>query len=79
MFRQGKRRRRGRKRAATLPRKVRSTQIIQFPQPVISVQDFEEYPDYETVSRWLRLADEMLGSAESRGDNLQDGDDRKQA
>jgi hypothetical protein len=58
---------------------MRSNQIIQFPQPVISVQDFEEYPDYETVSRWLRLADEMLSSADSGSDNYQSGDDRKQA
>jgi hypothetical protein len=30
----------------------------------------EEYPDYEIISRWLKLADEMLGSAErpQRGD-----------
>ena len=60
----GRKRRKGRlRRALGLPEKAAAANIIVFPKVLAEVQE-EEYPDYEIVSRWLKLADEMLGSAE---------------
>ena len=40
----------------------------------------EEYPDHETISRWLKLADEMLGSADHpQMDDYQGENSRKKA
>jgi hypothetical protein len=50
--------------------------MIQFPQ-VVPIQ--EEYPDYEVISRWLKLADEMLGNADRPDMDDYDGSNRKKA
>lgn len=72
MFKRRTRRKGGLRRALGLPEKA-AAEIIQFPEVRIETQ--EEYLDYEIISRWLRLADEMLGSDESRAS----GSDRKPA
>ena len=65
------------RRALGLPDKAPAN-IITFP-PVFPVTR-EEYPDYEIISRWLRLADEMLGSADySHMNGHDDMDGRKKA
>ena len=51
--------------------------IIQFPQVMPQTQ--EEYPDYEVISRWLKLADEILGSADQPHIDDYDGNSRKKA
>ena len=61
MFKRRKRRKGRLRRALGLPDKA-AVNVIQFPQVMPEIQ--EEYPDYEIISRWLKLADEMLGSAE---------------
>jgi hypothetical protein len=80
IFRRNKRRKLRRKYVPGSSDKAVGGGIIQFPQMRSELQDTEAYPDYEIISRWLKLADEMLGSADySDGDAYEDGDDRKQA
>ena len=71
MFKRRKRRKGGLRRELGLPEKTAG--VIQFPQVMGETQ--EEYPDYEIISRWLRLADEMLGSDQTHAD----GNDRRPA
>lgn len=74
MFRKRKRRQ-GRLRGALgSSEKAGANVIIQFPPGAPEIQ--EEYPDYEIISRWLKLADEMLGSADQPH---YDGNSRKKA
>jgi hypothetical protein len=54
-----------------------AAKIIQFPQVMPDIE--EDYPDYEVISRWLKLADEMLGSADQAHIDDYDGDSRKKA
>ena len=57
-----RKRRKGRlRRALGLPDRA-SANVIAFPPVIPQVQ--EDYPDYEIISRWLKLADEMLGNAD---------------
>lgn len=72
MFKRRTRRKGGLRRALGLPEKT-AAEIIQFPEVRIETQ--EEHPDYEIISRWLRLADEMLGSDQTHAD----GNDRRPA
>jgi hypothetical protein len=76
---EGRRRRKGRlRRALGLPEKAGANVIIQFPPGTPEIQ--EEYPDYEIISRWLKLADEMLGSADhSQMDGYDHENSRKKA
>lgn len=74
MFRKRKRRKGRLRRALGLPEKAGANVIIQFPPGAPEIQ--EEYPDYEIISRWLKLADEMLGSADQPH---YDGNSRKKA
>ena len=39
----------------------------------------EELPDYDTVARWLKLADELLGAGDADNDDYWDTADRKKA
>ena len=73
-----RKRRKGRlRRALRLPDKAPAN-IITLPPVFPDVQ--EEYPDYEIISRWLKLADEMLGSADYSHMNGHDHrDGRKKA
>jgi hypothetical protein len=74
----GRRRRKGRlRRALGLPEKAGSNLIIQFPPGAPEIQ--EEYPDYEIISRWLKLADEMLGGTDHPMDAYNHGNSRKKA
>lgn len=41
-------------------------EIVPFPAAHKELQDSPEQPDHETVSRWLKLADELLGSDKGR-------------
>ena len=66
-------------------RKILVAEVIQFPRQRETPRE-PDYPirpeqlhDYETIARWLRLADELLGSADPNGSEYQDGDDRKNA
>jgi hypothetical protein len=70
-----RKRRKGRLRRALGLREETAANIIQFPQVMRETQ--EEYPDYEIVSRWLKLADEMLGNTDHP--QHESGNDRKQA
>jgi hypothetical protein len=78
MFKRQKRRKGRLRRALGLPEEAGANLIIQFPPGAPEIQ--EEYPDYEIISRWLKLADEMLGSADhSLTDNYDHGNSRKKA
>jgi hypothetical protein len=72
----GRKRRKGRlRRALGMPDKAAAANTIPFPQGKPETQ--EEYPDYEIISRWLRLADEMLGNTDHP--QYDSGNDCKQA
>jgi hypothetical protein len=74
----GRKRRKGRlRRALGLPNKAAAANVIKFPQVVPEIQ--EEYPDYEVISRWLKLADEMLGNADRPDMDDYDGNSRRKA
>jgi hypothetical protein len=74
----GRKRRKGRlRRALGLPGKASIADILEFPQAGPEIQ--EEYPEYEVISRWLRLADEMLGNADQPRMDDYDGNTRKKA
>jgi hypothetical protein len=74
----GRKRRKGRlRRALGLAEKASAANIIAFPPAFAEIQ--EEYPDYEIISRWLKLADEMLGSANQPHMDNHDGNSRKKA
>lgn len=49
---------RSRLRAAFRRGKVVPSNLLQFPQVAPEID--EAFPDHETVTRWLKLADEML-------------------
>ena len=49
--------------------------IAPFPPRAAEIED--EYPEYEVISRWLKLADEMLGNTDQP--QYDSGSDRKQA
>lgn len=73
----GRKRRKGRlRRALGLPEKT-ATNILTFPPVLVETQ--EEYPDYEIISRWLKLADEMLGSPDHPHTDNYEGNSRKKA
>jgi hypothetical protein len=73
----GRKRRKGRlRRALGLPEKAADANIIvQFPPRAAETED--DYPEYEVISRWLKLADEMLGNTDHP--QYDSGSDRKQA
>jgi len=73
----GRKRRKGRlRRALGLPEKAADANIIvEFPPRTAEIED--EYPEYEVISRWLKLADEMLGNPDHP--RYDSGNDRKQA
>ena len=78
IFKQRKRRKGRLRRALGLRSKTAPTNIIEFPQ--VTSEFREEYPDYEVISRWLKLADEMLGNPDdSQMDGYDDGNSRKNA
>lgn len=74
----GRKRRKGRlRRALGLPGKASAANILEFSHARPEIQ--EEYPDYEAISRWLRLADEMLGNADYSPIDGHDENSRKKA
>ena len=81
MFRRMKQSKSRRKAVSNAFRKVVGAEIIQFPKEREELQRPEEPslsedpPDYETITRWLQLADELLAN-EERGS---EGRDRKEA
>lgn len=78
MFRRKQRRKSRRKSALGLSDNAVSANIILFPHLMNEIQ--EDYPDHETISRWLKLADEMLGSADyPQMDDYNDRHGRKKA
>jgi hypothetical protein len=77
MFKGGKRQKGRLRRALGLHNKGPVTNIIKFPREVHEVR--EEYPDYEVISRWLKLADEMLGNADQPNVDDYDRSTRKNA
>jgi hypothetical protein len=77
IFKGNKRRKTRLRRALEGADKAAKGNIIQFP-PVLRAGD-EEFPDYEVISRWLKLADEMLGSTDQPGIDDYDGNSRKKA
>jgi len=85
MFRRNKDRKIRRKAVYIAFKKVLEAEVIQFPRkrkkPRVAGYQIapEELPDYETITRWLRLADELLGSAGRDSSDYQDSDDRKKA
>jgi hypothetical protein len=72
MFRRIKQSKSRRKAVSNAFRKVLGAEIIQLPrereelQPPEEPRLSEDPPDYETITRWLQLADELLGK-EDRG------------
>jgi hypothetical protein len=74
MFKRRKRRKGTLRRALGLHDKA-AANIITFPPVFPEIQ--EEYPDYEIISRWLRLADEMLGSGDRPQWDDYDVEDRR--
>jgi hypothetical protein len=74
MFQRHKRRK-GRLRRVLGLRDKGAANIITFPPVFPEIQ--EEYPDYEIISRWLKLADEMLGRPDHP--QVDDGNNRKKA
>ncbi len=85
MFRRNKHHKIRRKAVYSAFKRVLAAEVIQFPRRRKPFRVYhhsrrvEELPDYETVTRWLRLADELLGSADSDSDDYQDWDDRRRA
>ena len=79
MFKRRKRRKGRLKGALGMPDKAADSNIIaQFPARGAEVED--EYPEYEIISRWLKLADEMLGNTDyPQTDEHDAGDGRKRA
>jgi hypothetical protein len=73
----GRKLRKERLRRALGLREKTAANVIQFRQAAPEIQ--EEYPDYEIISRWLKLADEMLGSADHQHRDRYDGNNRKKA
>lgn len=75
MFKQSQRHKARLRRALGLPDKP-AANVIQFRQAAPEIQ--EEYPDYDVISRWLKLADDMLSSSDRpEVDNY--GNSRKKA
>lgn len=70
MFKRSKRQKKRLRRALGLPDKA-GPNVIQLPEVMPDIQ--EEYPDYEVVSRWLKLADDMLSSSDRPNSNGYDG------
>jgi hypothetical protein len=53
---------------------------INVPFPPHAAETEDEYPDYEIISRWLKLADEMLGNPDyPKTDEYDARKDRKRA
>ena len=76
MFKRRKRWKGRLKGALGMPDKAADSNIIiQLPTRGAEVED--EYPEYEIISRWLKLADEMLGNTDRP--QYDSGSDRKQA
>jgi hypothetical protein len=73
----GRKLRKERLRRALGLREKTAANVIQFREAAPEIQ--EEYPDYEIISRWLKLADEMLGSADHQHSDSYDGNNRKKA
>ena len=85
MFRRNRNRKIRRKAVYSAFKKVLEAEVIHFPRQreKTRVPDYpirpEELHDHETIARWLRLADELLGSSDPDSDDNQDSDDRKKA
>lgn len=77
MFKRRKRQKGRLKRALGLPDKLSPGNIIQFPQTTPEIN--EEYPDYEIINRWIKLADEMLGSPDRPHTDYDAGNSRQKA
>lgn len=77
MLKERKRRKGRLRRGSGLPIEAADTNIVQFPQVMDEIH--EEYPDYEVISRWLKLADEMLGSADQPHVDYAERNSRKKA
>jgi hypothetical protein len=66
-------------------KRIMEAEVIQFPRQVQKprVPQYpirpEELHDYETIARWLRLADELLHSADEDRNDCWDDDDRRTA
>jgi hypothetical protein len=58
---------RSRLRAAFRRGKVVPSNLLQFPQVAPEIN--EAFPSHETVTRWLKLADEMLAGRHIDDDN----------
>ncbi|MGH9515620.1 MAG: hypothetical protein ACRD3P_08090 [Terriglobales bacterium] len=76
MFKRRKRRKGRLRRALGLTDKA-AANVIAFPPPLPQTQ--EEYPDYEIISRWLKLADEMLGNGDGPKDDYDVENHRRKA
>lgn len=74
MFKRRKRRKGTLRRALGLPDKS-AANVITFPPVLRDIQ--EEYPDHEIITRWLKLADEMLGSGDRPQGHGYDGASRR--
>ena len=46
--------------------KLDRAEVIQFPKAQQEPPTPEDHPDHDTVSRWLKLADEMLRQEDER-------------
>lgn len=91
MFRRIKQSKSRRKAVSNVFTKVLGAEIIQFPRERAELQRpqephlSEDPPDYETITRWLQLADELLrnedrgsedNGSENRGSEWRSSEDR---
>jgi hypothetical protein len=80
MFRRIKQSKSRRKAVSNAFKKVLGAEIIQFPKEQEELQRPEEPrlsqdpPDYETITRWLQLADELLGNEDGGSDDRRSED-----
>jgi hypothetical protein len=85
IFRRNKNRKIRRKAVYSAFKKVLVAEVIQFPRQREKPRKreyagpAEELPNYETIARWLKLADELLMNADPDSDDYQDSEDRKEA
>lgn len=66
-------------------KKIMEAEVLRFPRqvqkplvPQYSIRP-EDLHDYETIARWLRLADELLRSADEDMNDCWEDDDRRTA
>jgi hypothetical protein len=85
IFRRNKNQKIRRKAVYSAFKKVLVAEVIQFPRQREKPRKreyagpAEELPDYETITRWLKLADELLGDPDPDSDDYQNIADRKKA